>query len=196
MYEELFIMIKLEKLRDLLLSGSLLSKHTFDIDDIEQLLDNRDISVFDNEWIRNYNEIKAMKTSIPPEVNKLVESIREIAFKITYDSTESSDLASYISDDFGLIAEALFLNYNDDWLNALLKEYTKSKVPHNTLIPLKGKLEEFILEIQFNLPGAIPSFFIPKITVLNNACFISEKSPEETAFSLYEVFENDIINAS
>jgi hypothetical protein len=35
MYEELFIMIKLEKLRDLLLSGSLLSKHTFDIDDIE-----------------------------------------------------------------------------------------------------------------------------------------------------------------
>jgi hypothetical protein len=88
-----------------------------------------------------------MKTSIPPEVNKLVESIREIAFKITYDSTESSDLASYISDDFGLIAEALFLNYNDDWLNALLKEYTKSKVPHNTLIPLKGKLEEFILEI-------------------------------------------------
>jgi hypothetical protein len=140
-------MIKLEKLRDLLLSGSLLSKHTFDIDDIELLLDNRDISVFDNEWIRNYNEIKAMKTSIPPEVNKLVESIREIAFKITYDSTESSDLASYISDDFGLIAEALFLNYNDDWLNALLKEYTKSKVPHNTLIPLKGKLEEFILEI-------------------------------------------------
>ena len=131
-------MIKLQKLKDLLLTGVLLSKDTFNIEDIDLILDERDIDIFDSEWIRNYNAIKGIINT--PKIKKLIESIREISFKITYDLTHSSELAGYISDDFGLIAEALFLNYNDDWLNVLAKEYVENRIPHNTLKPLKGEL--------------------------------------------------------
>jgi hypothetical protein len=137
-------MIKLEKLKDLLLAGVLLSKDTFIINDIDLILDERDIDIFDAEWMRNYNAIKGAINT--PEIKALIESIREISFKITYDSTHSSDLAGYISDDFGLIAEALFLNYNDDWLNALANEYIENKIPHNMLRPLKGELDNIILK--------------------------------------------------
>lgn len=72
-------------------------------------------------------------------------SIREEAYKITYNATKSPELAGYISDDFGLISDALILNYSDEWLNALAKEYIKGRIPHNKLKPLKGDLEMIAL---------------------------------------------------
>ncbi|MBC2582743.1 hypothetical protein [Clostridium sp. DJ247] len=138
-------MIKLEKLKELLLAEDLLSEDTFDIDDMELILDNREIDVFDSEWMRNYNIIKQEEGLNNQEIKNLIKSIREISYKITYNETQSSDLAGYISDDFGLIAEALVLNYNDDWLNALAKEYVEDRIPNGNLKLLKGELSQIIL---------------------------------------------------
>lgn len=137
-------MNKLEKFKDLLLTGSLLSENIFTIDDINFMLDSRDEDVFDSEWMKNYNAISKNEKLNTLEIKKGVESIREISYKATYKATQSSDLAGYISDDFGLIAEALVLDYNDDWLNALAKEYVDGRVPHNKLKPLKGELHKII----------------------------------------------------
>ncbi|WP_291581516.1 hypothetical protein [Clostridium sp. UBA6640] len=133
-------MNKLEKLKDLLLTGALLSENTFTIDDVDFILDSRDKDIFDSEWMRNYNLIRKNEKLDTPEVKKIVEFIREISYKVAYKASQSSELASYISDDFGLIAEALIIDYNDDWVNALANEYMEGRVPYNDLKPLKGEL--------------------------------------------------------
>lgn len=134
-------MNKLEKLKDLLLTGALLLENTFIINDVDFILDSRDTDAFDSEWMRNYNLIRKNEKLNTPEVKKIVEFIREISYK----ATQFSDLASYISDDFGLIAEALIIDYNDDWINALANEYVEDRVPYNSLKPLKGELSKIIL---------------------------------------------------
>lgn len=138
-------MNKLEKLKDLILTGDLLSENTFDINDIDLILESRDRDAFDSEWIRNYNIIRRNKNLDIPEIKKIIEFIREVSYKATYEATHSSDLASYISDDFGLIAEALIIDYNDYWVNALANQYVEERVPYNSLKPLKGELYKIIL---------------------------------------------------
>jgi hypothetical protein len=137
-------MNKLEKLKDLLLTGALLSENTFNIDDVDFILDSRDTDAFDSAWMRNYNLIRKNEKLNTTEVKKIVEFIREISYK----ATQSSDLASYISDDFGLIAEASIIDYNDDWVNALANEYVEERVPCNGLKPLKSDLSKIILLVK------------------------------------------------
>lgn len=137
-------MNKLEKLKDLLLTGALLLENTFIIDDVDFVLDSRDTDAFDSEWMRNYNSIRKNEKLNTSEVKKIVEFIREISYK----ATQSSDLASYISDDFGLIAEALIIDYNDDWVNALANEYVEGRVPYNGLKSLEGELSKIILLVK------------------------------------------------
>lgn len=140
-------MNKLEKLKELLLTGVLLSKNTFTIDDVDFILDSRDTDEFDSEWMRNYNVLRKNESLNTLEAKKIIESIREISYKTTYEVTQSSDLSSYISDDFGLIAEALVIDYNDEWVNALAKEYVEERLPYNRLKPIKGELCKIILNI-------------------------------------------------
>lgn len=138
-------MIKLEKIKELLITGILLSSDTFSNIDIDDLLDKRDNDDFSDEWIRIYNEISKKKGLISSDENEIIKSIREESYKITYNATKSPELAGYISDDFGLISDALILNYSDEWLNALAKEYIEGRIPHNKLKPLKGDLEMILL---------------------------------------------------
>ena len=41
----------------------------------------------------------------------------------------SHELAGYISDDFGLIADSKALNYSDKWLDQLIACYEKAVIP-------------------------------------------------------------------
>ncbi len=136
-------MSELQKLKNLILSKVLLSNNTFSVDDLDLILDERDESVFDSEWIRNYEAINEKKGITDHEIEE-IDIIREISFKAAYNATESADLAGYISDDFELIAKALILNYNDEWLNALAKEYVEDMIPHGSLKPLQGELYKIL----------------------------------------------------
>lgn len=139
-------MNKLQKIKELLSVGRLLSKDSFNVDNLDKILDGREIEIFENEWLRVYYFLKTKEDSIVQEVKELINSIREESFKITYNATKSSDLAGYVSDDFGLIVEALFFDYQDEWINALANEYVNNRIPCNELTPLRGNLEEIIIK--------------------------------------------------
>ena len=50
-----------------------------------------------------------------------------------FEKTECDDLAGYIADDFGLIADSIMLNYSDEWLEKLISCYKKAIIPRGNL---------------------------------------------------------------
>lgn len=112
-----------------------LEQMNFNILDIDELLNNRDAAVFDVEWIRVYNAVESLKNSINyPEAEKENNAkIREQVFRMLYEFTSDSDLAGYVSDDFGLISDARLLEYTDLWLDKLVAYYEKGVIPSGIL---------------------------------------------------------------
>ena len=103
--------------------------------DIDELLDNRDMDVFDTEWNRVYREVEALKnaenyTKEEIEQNK---KIRRQVFLLIHELTDYTELAEYISDDFGLIFDAVILDYKDLWIDKLVSCYEKGIVPSGDL---------------------------------------------------------------
>lgn len=107
---------------------------TFDEDYLNELLDSRDSVPFDTEWCRVNEEIKALKNAqgYSDENEEEQGKIREKAFMIIEENTES-ELADYVSDDFGLIYDSLVLNYKDEWLNKVIEAYKNKKIPAGEL---------------------------------------------------------------
>ncbi|MDE6054490.1 MAG: hypothetical protein K2G55_12165 [Lachnospiraceae bacterium] len=106
----------------------------FDEDCLNELLDCRDSAPFDTEWCRVNAEIDALKNdqNYTVENEEEQDEIREKAFMIIEQNIES-ELADYVSDDFGLIYDSLVLNYKDEWLDTLIEEYKNGKIPAGEL---------------------------------------------------------------
>lgn len=93
---------------------------------IDDFLDQRDSAPFDSEWVRVYHVLEELKKG------KTVADTREIekkAYITVYEKTENAELAGYISDDFGLIADSKRLNYSDEWLDKLISCYENARIP-------------------------------------------------------------------
>ena len=106
----------------------------FDEDCLNELLDCRDSAPFDTEWCRVNAEIDALKNdqNYTAENEEEQDEIREKAFMVIEQNIES-ELADYVSDDFGLIYDSLVLNYKDEWLDTLIEEYKNGKIPAGEL---------------------------------------------------------------
>ena len=103
-----------------------LKEINFEEFDIDDFLDQRDSDPFDSEWVRVYQAIEELKK------DKAVDDTREIAKKAyitVYEKSEDDELAGYISDDFGLIADSKLLGYSDEWLDKLISCYKNAKIP-------------------------------------------------------------------
>ena len=103
-----------------------LSQINYEELDIDDFLDQRDSDPFDSEWVRVYQAIEELKKS------KVVGDSREIekkAYITVYEKTEADELAGYISDDFGLIADSNMLGYSDEWLDKLISCYKNARIP-------------------------------------------------------------------
>lgn len=113
-----------------------LDKIDFSNIDIDMILDNRDNNPFDNEWVRVYNDIEELKTekSYTDEDKKYSSDIREKAFTKIYELSDDGELAEYISDDFGLIADSQIVNYTDIWLENLISCYENATIPSGDLL--------------------------------------------------------------
>ncbi len=109
----------------------LLKQIEFGTLDIDDLLDKRDAEVFDAEWIRVYNAVESLKSVEDySEMEKKINSeVREQVFKMIYELSNDGDLAGYVSDDFGLIADAELLGYRDSWLDKLISCYKNKTIP-------------------------------------------------------------------
>ena len=64
---------------------------------------------------------------------KKYPEVREQEFQMIYEFTGNGDLAGYVSDDFGLIADAKLLGYEDLWLNKLCTCYENRTIPCGSL---------------------------------------------------------------
>lgn len=118
-------------LKNKILCNQIINPDFFKNCDIDKLLDLRDSEVFDCEWMRVYNYLD----SIEIESYKLTEidDIREQSFMVAYNVSNSSDIASCVSDDFEIICKAYLCGYNDKWLSALVMSYVDGKFPCGNL---------------------------------------------------------------
>ncbi|MCV9933854.1 hypothetical protein OIU80_16340 [Flavobacterium sp. LS1R47] len=112
-------------------------------DDFDRILDQRDEVAFSERWMETFDtieeEFKESKT------DKIIsDDIRKKVFKLVYSITNHSDLASYISDDYGLIIQSIEIKHNDRWLNSLWLEYKNGNLPHSTLVETEGELIDLI----------------------------------------------------
>jgi hypothetical protein len=118
------------------------------INDIEDLLDDRDDQTFSCRWMEEYNIVKSLMLQ---EKNKTMyiefsDNLRENVFKEVLRRYSNSDLAAYISDDFGLLIDAVNLNYNSVWLNGLLVSYIRGEVPKGRIRVKEGTLSSLLLD--------------------------------------------------
>ena len=135
------------ELKKIIEEGKLLSLNMFMMDSFDDALEGRESPEFELEWMRVFKELELLKYSqrpTDPEID-LMNSIREIAFKKA--SEYGGDpFAPYISDDFGLIALSLILNYRDSWLNSLWLEYKNDHFPCMKLTSVELDINQDILE--------------------------------------------------
>ncbi|WP_051542089.1 hypothetical protein [Clostridium lundense] len=112
-----------------------LTKEMFDSINCDSILDLRDCELFDSKWINLYNYIEQMK--LKKEYSETTryscEEYRRKVFLQVYDLSHNSDLAAYISDDFGLIFDSLQLGITTPWLDKLIQLYLISKIPCGSL---------------------------------------------------------------
>ncbi|GGX35355.1 hypothetical protein [Aquimarina muelleri] len=109
-------------------------------DSFDDILDERDEEYFSDVWMSIYTEVEALTKE--KGVNPFSESIREKAFKLIINETDNSDLAAYISDDLGLLSDAVDVGYNNGWLISLWNEYQKNKIPSGKLKIHEGYLSD------------------------------------------------------
>ena len=109
----------------------LLKQIDFGTLDIDELLDKRDAEAFDAEWIRVYNAIESLKSveNYSEMEKKNNSKVREQVFRIIYELSNDGDLAGYVSDDLGLIADAELLGFRDSWLDKLISCYENKTIP-------------------------------------------------------------------
>lgn len=103
--------------------------------DIDELLDNREVATFDTEWLRVYNAVESLKNALnySDAERENNSKLREQVFRMIYEFTSDSDLAGYVSDDFGLISDARLLEYSDFWLDKMVAYYEKGSIPCGSL---------------------------------------------------------------
>jgi hypothetical protein len=114
-------------------SGTLLSNSMFESIDLDQALDRRDNTEFAQTWVTvhasiesDWNE-KDLSKKWDSEINKL----RKLVFLTTSRATYQHEIASYVSDDFELIAKAKITNSNNVFIQWLLAQYTNGVFPYH-----------------------------------------------------------------
>ena len=125
-----------------LLSEQLLA--AYDWDDV---LDTRDRDEdFEAQWLRVHSEVNKLLRveKVESEVQQLAADIRRESFLAASKTTNQHEIASYISDDFGLIAGAVMTDYDDPWLNGLWMAYKGQGLPKPPIEEYAGKLPNLI----------------------------------------------------
>lgn len=136
-------MNNLKELKSLLIEGNFLNFAALDGVLIDEMLDSRDSSEFEEDWLNVFHKLE--KRPFDAKDLETVKDIREIAYKKTFASTNHSELAAYVADDFEMIAKSLLADLTDEWLNALFLSYLHGAFPHSKIAPKRSGLE-LILE--------------------------------------------------
>ncbi len=132
----------LDKLETKIANNVIFQADYFKIGNVDELLDMRDEEEFDSEWMRVYDFLN--KIEIEECEQEKINDIRKNSFIMAYNLSESSDIASCVSDDFEIICKAYICDYNDGWLNALIMCYARGEFPCGQLQTLEYDVKECI----------------------------------------------------
>lgn len=115
-------------------------------EDYDNILENRDSDEFSKKWMEVYDQVSMIfkNNSIDPGYAQIIKRLRERTFKAIFEHTQSSDMAAYLSDDIGLLLEAIVCNYNNSWLNGLWKKYSEGEIPQGKILLVDGRLDQLI----------------------------------------------------
>ncbi|MFT5465221.1 MAG: hypothetical protein ACI8UO_000308 [Verrucomicrobiales bacterium] len=112
--------------------GLVLTPEVFGNLDFDEVLSARDDSPeFDKEWNRVYSALdkKFSDQDISPEVEQLIEEIRENSYAVAEQGTDGHELANSISDDFELFARSIVLEFFDPYLESMWEAYENAEIP-------------------------------------------------------------------
>lgn len=98
------------------------------VDDWDVILDKRDSAEFDDAWVES-NEAVSKKNYLDQSDEAEVNKLREYAFKSVFRITGNSEAAGYVSDDIGLIGEAVAKGELAGWIKDLLESYRNGRFP-------------------------------------------------------------------
>jgi hypothetical protein len=98
---------------------------------LDDILDQRDDTTFEQPWLQCSARIKAAweSSDIDATTTKEIDEVRKESFLIVSRATEQHEIASYVSDDFELISKSIALNLNDPYAIDLLGSYRSGKIP-------------------------------------------------------------------
>lgn len=130
----------INKLYRMINEKQIITEEMFKNKDLNKLLDLRDSSEFDDEWVRVNDDI-ALKVK-EPNCKELIDHICEECYKKAYEISKNDEIAECISDDFELIAKAIVLQHDDNWLNKLMECYFNGVFPCGILEKSKISLTE------------------------------------------------------
>ncbi|BDM22770.1 MULTISPECIES: hypothetical protein [Pseudomonas] len=98
------------------------------VEDWEILLDRREQPAFDDAWGSVFQTLHIMSYQ-NPMAEAEVTSLREFAFKAMLQLTQDAEVAAYVSDDIGLIADALAKALMSTYCDQLLASYKAGRFP-------------------------------------------------------------------
>ncbi|SQI36384.1 Uncharacterised protein [Leminorella richardii] len=99
--------------------------------DLYSELDARDEADFDDRWMAEYHRLEQKR--FHEEINRLIDRLRELAFKGAYRAVQDADAAARVSDDMELVAKSMALGEEEreSWSMAFLWEaYRQGTFPH------------------------------------------------------------------
>jgi len=137
----------IKKLYELLKNDKIVKESMFKNKNLDELLNLRDETSFDDKWITVFNILEGRQDETMDI--ELLHKIREVTYIKTYRLTQSSDLAACVSDDFEIIVKAFVFSYNDEWLNSLAQYYQDGNFPcgelSRTSLSIQEIMERFLL---------------------------------------------------
>lgn len=118
-------------------SGECIASIVLAHENVDKMLDRRRSVSFSSEWMHVYRTVEAAKKSAGTDgcEDPRVRQLREQSYLQSYRRWNNDDLAAFISDDFGLIGDALSLGYHDSRLTVLSSSYESGMFPISVFEP-------------------------------------------------------------
>jgi len=96
------------------------------IADIDSFLDSRDEDDFDTQWVKAFEKLSSIESSFSQQERLIFNKFREDIYKQILEASNSSELASYLSEDFELFVLNYYSGESLHWIDGLLQAYKKS----------------------------------------------------------------------
>lgn len=99
------------------------------VSDWEQALDQRDNDEFSGAWNDAFQRVQTLAYTSASDGDAVTE-LRERVFKRVYGLTQSPEVAGYVSDDIGLVADSIAKSCHIEWVSQLFQRYRDGQFPN------------------------------------------------------------------